>query len=50
MDRRKFYRQDGYQKGFEDAKRTGGNVRQEYIDNCLNTEQETYQLRFQGNS
>ena len=38
MDRRKYNRQEGYQKGFEDAKRTGGNIRQEYIDNFLNTE------------
>jgi hypothetical protein len=38
MDRGKYYRQDGYQKGFEDAKRTGGKVRQEYIDNYLNIE------------
>ena len=38
MDRGKYYKQDGYQKGFEDAKRTGGNIKQEYIDNFLNTE------------
>jgi hypothetical protein len=38
MDRRKHYRQDSYQKGFKDAKRTGGKIRQEYIDNYLNTE------------
>ena len=38
MDRRKHYRQDGYQKGFKDAKRTGGKIRQEYIDNLLITE------------
>ena len=38
MDRREYYREDGYQKGFEDAKRTGGKIRQEYIDNFLNTE------------
>ena len=38
MDRRKFYRDDGYQKGFVEAKRTGGKIRQEYIDNYLHSE------------
>jgi len=38
MDTRKSYWQDGNQKGFEGAKRTGGKVRQEYRDNCLISE------------
>ena len=38
MNKGKYYRQDGYQKGFEDAKRTGEKIRQEYIDNYLNIE------------
>jgi hypothetical protein len=38
MDRERYYREDGYQKGFEDAKKTGGKIRQEYIDNYLHTE------------
>jgi len=38
MDRSEFYKQDGYQNGLEDAKRTGGNIRQENIDKYLNNE------------
>jgi hypothetical protein len=37
MDKKEYYRQDGYQKGFEDAKRTGGKIKQEKIDKYLNT-------------
>jgi hypothetical protein len=32
------YRHDGYQKGFVEAKRTGGKVNKRYVDNCLNDE------------
>jgi hypothetical protein len=38
MDSRRLYRQDGYQKGFDDAKRTGGKIKKAYIDNFLNNE------------
>jgi hypothetical protein len=38
VDRSKYYRQDGYQQGFMDAKRTGGKIKQENIDKYLNTE------------
>jgi len=38
MDKREYYKQDGYQKGFIDGKKTEGKVRQEYIDNYLHTE------------
>ena len=38
MDKGEFYRRDGYQKGFEDAKRTGGKIKQENIDKYLHTE------------
>jgi len=33
-----FYRQDGYQKGFDDGRRTGGKVKKRYIENVLNCE------------
>ena len=36
MESRKKYRQAGYQRGFEDAKRTGGKIKQETIDKYLN--------------
>ena len=32
------YRQDGYQKGFIEGKRTGGKVNKKYVENCLNDE------------
>ena len=38
MDERDYYEQDGYQKGFNEARRTGGNVRKKYIDNYIKTE------------
>ena len=38
MDSKKFYRQDGYQKGFGEGKRTGGKTKKAYIDNLLNNE------------
>lgn len=38
MDIKEYYSQDGYQKGFEDAKRTAGKIKQEKIDKYLNTE------------
>ena len=38
MDRSEYYQQEGYQKGFEDAKRTGGRITQENIDRYLNAE------------
>ena len=40
MDSRKQYRQDGYQKGFCDGRRTGGKVRKAYIDNFFKDETE----------
>ena len=38
MDKKEFYRDDGYQKGFIEAKRTGGKVRKKYVDNYMKTE------------
>ena len=38
MDSKKLYKQDGYQKGFIEGKRTGGKVNKKYIENCLNDE------------
>ena len=38
MDKRRFHREDGYQKGLYEAKITGGKVRKEYIDNYMKTE------------
>ena len=32
------YRQDGYQKGLVEGKRTGGKVNKRYVENCLNDE------------
>ena len=36
--RKKFIREDGYQKGFDEARRTGGKVRKNYIENCMKIE------------
>ena len=38
MAEKEIYKQYGYQKGCEDAKRTGGNIKQENIDRYLNYE------------
>ena len=38
MEIKSYYRQDGYQKGFIEGKRTGGKVNKKYIDNYLNDE------------
>ncbi len=38
MEIRSDYRQDGYQKGFIEGKRTGGKVNKKYVENCLNDE------------
>jgi len=38
VDRSEYYRQEGYQQGFMDAKRTGGNLGQEKIDQYLHCE------------
>jgi len=38
MDSKKLYKQDGYQKGFDEGRRTGGKVKKAYIDNLLNNE------------
>ena len=38
MDSKKLYRQDGYLKGFDEGKRTGGKIKKAYIDNLLNNE------------
>ena len=38
MDISEFYKQEGYQKGLDDAKRTEGKIRQESIDKYLNCE------------
>ena len=40
MDSRKLYRQDGFQKGFDDGRRTGGRVKKTYIDNFFKIETE----------
>ena len=38
MEIKNDYRQDGYQKGVIEGKRTGGKVRKKYVDNYLNDE------------
>ena len=38
MEIRSDYRQDGYQKGLIEGKRTGGKVNKKYVENCLNDE------------
>jgi hypothetical protein len=38
MDSKKLYRQDGYRKGFDEGRRTGGKVKKAYIDKLLNNE------------
>ena len=38
MDSRIDYRQDGYHKGFADGRRTGGKVKNAYVDNYLKAE------------
>jgi hypothetical protein len=38
MDSKSDYRQDGYQKGLVEGKRTGGKVNKRYVDNYLNDE------------
>lgn len=38
MDRSEYYLQKAYQKGFEDARRTGGKITQENIDRYLTAE------------
>ena len=38
MDNRIDYRQEGYQKGFIDGRRTGGEINKTYIDNYLKDE------------
>ncbi len=38
MDSKSHCRQDGYQKGFCDGRRTGGKIRKAYIDNFFKDE------------
>ena len=38
MEIKNDYRQDGYQKGFIEGKRTGGKVNKKYVDNFLKDE------------
>ena len=38
MDSKKLYKQDGYQKGYGEGRRTGGKVKKTYINNLLNNE------------
>ena len=38
MEIKNDYRQDGYQKGFVDGRRTGGKIKKSYIDNFLKDE------------
>ena len=38
MESKNDYRQNGYQKGFTDGRRTGGKVTKIYVDNYLNDE------------
>jgi len=38
MEKERLYRQDGYQKGFDEARRTGGKIRRIYLDNYMKTE------------
>jgi hypothetical protein len=38
LDSRKLYRQDGYQRGFDDGKRTEGKIKEVYVTNLLKNE------------
>ena len=42
MEIKSDYRQDGYQKGFVEGKRTGGKVNKRYVDNYLNDETQNF--------
>ena len=46
MDKESLYRQDGYKKGFDEARRTEGKVRKNYIDNCIKTETRNLSSRY----
>ena len=46
MDKESLYRQDGYKKGFDEARRTEGKVRKKYIDNCIKTETQNLSSRY----
>jgi hypothetical protein len=38
MDNMSYFRQDGYEKGFVDGKRTGGKINKSYINNFFKKE------------
>ena len=44
MNSRKLYRHDGYQKGFGDGRRTGGKVKELYINNLLKDETQSLSI------
>ena len=45
MEIKSDYRQDGYQKGFFEGKRTGGKVNKRYVDNYLNDETRNFDTK-----
>ena len=46
MDRSEHYKQEGYRQGFEDAKKTGGKIKQEIIDRYLNAETKNLSIAY----
>jgi len=45
MEIKSDYRQDGYQKGFLEGKRTGGKINKRYVDNYLNDETRNFDTK-----
>jgi hypothetical protein len=44
MDSKNHFRDDGYQKGFVDGRRTGGKIKKSYIDNFLKYETQSLSI------
>ncbi len=44
MDSKKHFRDDGYQKGLVDGRRTGGKIKKSYIDNFLKYETQSLSI------
>jgi len=44
MDSKNHCRDDGYQKGFVDGRRTGGKIKKSYIDNFLKYETQSLSI------
>ena len=45
MEIKSDYRQDGYQKGLVEGKRTGGKVNKRYVENYLNDETQNFSTK-----